>query len=100
VFQEHLVNSLELDPLSLPEIHEHMIRSPPPINWPRSPNSRVFRFPGSDYDDDSSQESLVGRTANHRPHPKSPTHHHPEHSSPKRSRSVMDGSSDYAGTQN
>lgn len=31
--------------MSLPEMHEHMIRSPPPVNWPRSPNFRTFQFP-------------------------------------------------------
>lgn len=25
------------DPFMLPEVKEHMIRSPPPTNWPRSP---------------------------------------------------------------
>lgn len=30
---------MEADPLSLPEVHEHMIRSPPPTHWPR------FAFP-------------------------------------------------------
>ncbi|XP_069705050.1 uncharacterized protein [Periplaneta americana] len=29
---------LDVDPLTLPEIHEHMIRSPPPTTWPKSPN--------------------------------------------------------------
>lgn len=31
--------------MSLPEMHEHMIRSPPPTNWPKSPNFKVFHFP-------------------------------------------------------
>ncbi|RZF42312.1 hypothetical protein LSTR_LSTR003930 [Laodelphax striatellus] len=44
------------DPLTLPEVHEHMIRSPPPTSWPRSPNFKLFRFP--DMDQTSSQESL------------------------------------------
>ncbi|CAB3366884.1 Hypothetical predicted protein [Cloeon dipterum] len=81
---EHVVSSLDLDPLSLPEIHEHMIRSPPPTSWPRSPNSRVFHFPVSDCEDDSSQESLTG----HGSQVLSKTAC--EHSSPKRSRSVID----------
>ncbi|XP_072157687.1 uncharacterized protein [Bemisia tabaci] len=38
----------DVDPLTLPDIHQHMVRSPPPVSWPRSP---IFRF-------DSSQESL------------------------------------------
>ncbi|KAH1022855.1 hypothetical protein HUJ04_012175 [Dendroctonus ponderosae] len=37
-FQE-LSLDLEADPLSLPEVHEHMIRSPPPTHWQR------FAFP-------------------------------------------------------
>lgn len=81
--------TVDQDPLSLPEVHEHMIRSPPPTTWPRSPNSRVFRFPSpgphSDYDDDSSQESLVGRS-------KSPTITRGFCPSPRRSRSVIEGS--------
>ncbi|XP_017784530.1 PREDICTED: uncharacterized protein LOC108568115 isoform X2 [Nicrophorus vespilloides] len=36
---------LDIDPLTLPGIHEHMIRSPPPTNWPKSPNHRIFQFP-------------------------------------------------------
>lgn len=43
------------DPLTLPEIHQHMVRSPPPTSWPRSP---AFRF-------DSSQESLGMRSTRH-----------------------------------
>ncbi|XP_028144663.2 uncharacterized protein LOC114338268 isoform X2 [Diabrotica virgifera virgifera] len=39
---------LDVDPMSLPEMHEHMIRSPPPTNWPKSPNFRVFHFPHND----------------------------------------------------
>uniref|UniRef100_A0A8D9EIV7 Uncharacterized protein n=1 Tax=Cacopsylla melanoneura TaxID=428564 RepID=A0A8D9EIV7_9HEMI len=45
----------DLDPLTLPEIHQHMVRSPPPTSWPRSP---AFRF-------DSSQESLGLRSPRH-----------------------------------
>ncbi|XP_058127590.1 uncharacterized protein LOC131291043 [Anopheles ziemanni] len=36
----------ETDPLALPQVHEHMIRSPPPTFWPRSQKT-VFNF-GSD----------------------------------------------------
>ncbi|XP_046386985.1 uncharacterized protein LOC124156463 isoform X2 [Ischnura elegans] len=39
------------DPLTLPEIHEHLIRSPPPTSWPKSPNFKVFRFPSPVLDD-------------------------------------------------
>ncbi|XP_054262002.1 uncharacterized protein LOC128985985 isoform X2 [Macrosteles quadrilineatus] len=44
------------DPFSLPEVHQHMIRSPPPTSWPRSPNFKMFRFP-NDSEQDSYQES-------------------------------------------
>lgn len=36
--------SSETDPMSLPQVHEHMVRSPPPAFWPRSPHSSVFNF--------------------------------------------------------
>lgn len=39
---------IDIDPFTLPEVHEHMIRSPPPVNWPKSPNFRMFQFPGED----------------------------------------------------
>ncbi|XP_071447072.1 uncharacterized protein [Hetaerina americana] len=42
----------EEDPLTLPEIHEHLIRSPPPTSWPKSPNFKVFRFPSPVLDED------------------------------------------------
>ncbi|XP_052900804.1 uncharacterized protein LOC128307116 [Anopheles moucheti] len=37
----------ETDPLALPQVHEHMIRSPPPTFWPRSQKT-VFNFGGDD----------------------------------------------------
>ncbi|XP_058063725.1 uncharacterized protein LOC131213657 [Anopheles bellator] len=37
----------ETDPLALPQVHEHMIRSPPPTFWPRAPKT-VFNFDGAD----------------------------------------------------
>lgn len=39
---------LDVDPFTLPEMHEHMIRSPPPTNWPSSPNYKVFNFPNEE----------------------------------------------------
>ncbi|KAF5305551.1 hypothetical protein FQA39_LY01642 [Lamprigera yunnana] len=39
---------IDLDPFTLPEMHEHMIRSPPPTSWPKSPNFRVFQFPNGE----------------------------------------------------
>lgn len=39
---------LDVDPFTLPEMHEHMIRSPPPTNWPSSPNYKVFHFPNGE----------------------------------------------------
>lgn len=35
---------LDSDPFTLPEVHEHMIRSPPPTHWPRSPRFSLFNF--------------------------------------------------------
>lgn len=45
LMSKELSLDLDVDPLSLPEVHEHMIRSPPPIHWPRTPNFRAFDFP-------------------------------------------------------
>lgn len=39
---------IDLDPFTLPEMHEHMIRSPPPTTWPKSPNFKVFQFPNGE----------------------------------------------------
>ncbi|XP_022900625.1 uncharacterized protein [Onthophagus taurus] len=50
---------LEVDPFSLPEMHEHMIRSPPPASWPRSPNRKVFSFPDGDGEDEECLEVEV-----------------------------------------
>lgn len=59
LMSQEFPSDLDVDPLTLPEIHEHMIRSPPPITWPKSPNFKVFRFPLQSSDEDSSQESLT-----------------------------------------
>ncbi|XP_050296026.1 uncharacterized protein LOC126735945 isoform X2 [Anthonomus grandis grandis] len=48
LMSKELSLDLELDPLSLPEMHEHMIRSPPPTCWPRTPNFRAFDFPNKE----------------------------------------------------
>ncbi|XP_018564184.1 uncharacterized protein LOC108905686 [Anoplophora glabripennis] len=45
LMSKELSLDLDIDPLSLPEMHEHMIRSPPPTSWPKSPNFKVFQFP-------------------------------------------------------
>ncbi|XP_063221707.1 uncharacterized protein LOC134530631 [Bacillus rossius redtenbacheri] len=58
LMSQEFPSDLEVDPLTLPEIHEHMIRSPPPVTWPKSPSYKVFRFPGQPGDTDSSQDSL------------------------------------------
>ncbi|EEB17029.1 conserved hypothetical protein [Pediculus humanus corporis] len=55
LMSQEISNDLEVDPFSLPEIHEHMIRSPPPTTWPRSPNYKMFRFPVQE-----SEENLQG----------------------------------------
>lgn len=48
LMSKELSLDLDVDPMSLPETHEHMIRSPPPVHWPRSPNFRAFQFPNGD----------------------------------------------------
>ncbi len=48
----------DVDPLTIPEFHKHMVRSPPPVNWPRSP---VFRF------ENSSQVIITRQQYNIRP---------------------------------
>ncbi|XP_075222714.1 uncharacterized protein LOC142325179 [Lycorma delicatula] len=64
------------DPLTLPEVHEHMIRSPPPTSWPRSPNFKLFRFPDSDHV--ISQENLNRKSPSQMV--MSPRHDTPRHS--------------------
>lgn len=39
---------LDIDPFTLPGMHEHMIRSPPPTTWPKSPNYKAFNFPNGE----------------------------------------------------
>lgn len=39
---------LSVDPFSIPELHKHMIRSPPPVHWPKGSNFRVFQFPSNE----------------------------------------------------
>ncbi|KAL1122640.1 hypothetical protein AAG570_002967 [Ranatra chinensis] len=56
LMSQEFLSELETDPMSLPEVHQHMIRSPPPTSWPRSPNFKMFRFPNES--ENSSQESL------------------------------------------
>lgn len=46
------------DPFMLPEVQEHMIRSPPPTTWPRSPHY-VFNFSQDNNLTISSQSSDV-----------------------------------------
>lgn len=48
LMSQEFPTDLDVDPLSLPGMHEHMIRSPPPVNWPRSPNHRFFQFPSTE----------------------------------------------------
>lgn len=45
---KELALDMDIDPFSIPELHKHMIRSPPPVHWPKSPNFRVFQFPSSE----------------------------------------------------
>lgn len=52
-------NSEFEDPFTLPEVQEHMIRSPPPTSWPRSPRFSLFNFPQENNMTVSSQSSEV-----------------------------------------
>lgn len=47
---KELTIDVDTDPLYLPEMHEHMIRSPPPTLWPTSPTSKVFQFSNTEED--------------------------------------------------
>lgn len=45
---QEYATDFDVDPFALPGVHEHMIRSPPPTTWPKSPNCRIFHFPNGD----------------------------------------------------
>ncbi|XP_035777377.1 uncharacterized protein LOC118458723 [Anopheles albimanus] len=45
LMSEEFNGDAETDPLALPQVHEHMIRSPPPTFWPRAQKT-VFNFGG------------------------------------------------------
>lgn len=45
----------DLDPFTLPDVHEHMIRSPPPISW--RPHGSVFNFSHDNNNTITSQSS-------------------------------------------
>lgn len=49
---------LNVDPFSIPELHKHMIRSPPPVHCPKGSNFRVFQFPSNE--ENISMEVNVG----------------------------------------
>ncbi|KAK9509654.1 hypothetical protein O3M35_006919 [Rhynocoris fuscipes] len=64
LMSQEFLSELETDPLSLPEVHQHMIRSPPPTSWPRSPNFKMFRFPNESESSSASaasQDTIFGR---------------------------------------
>lgn len=41
---QELSAECDSDPFTLPEVQEHMIRSPPPTSWPRSPQYPLFAY--------------------------------------------------------
>lgn len=49
------MDNYELDPFSLPDVQEHMIRSPPPISW--RPHGSVFNFSHDNNNTITSQSS-------------------------------------------
>lgn len=60
LMSKELSLDLEMDPFALPEMHEHMIRSPPPTNWPKSPNFKAFQFPNGE-EDESIQVEIANK---------------------------------------
>lgn len=57
--QEDFTSEMDQDPFTLPEVQAHMIRSPPPTSWPRSPRFSLFNFPQENNMTVSSQSSEV-----------------------------------------
>ncbi|XP_041776656.1 uncharacterized protein LOC121596084 [Anopheles merus] len=55
----------ETDPLALPQVHEHMIRSPPPTFWPRSQKT-VFNFGGEERTRTGGSEGMPGGSKHQR----------------------------------
>ncbi|XP_063705908.1 uncharacterized protein LOC134834996 [Culicoides brevitarsis] len=55
--QEDFASEMDQDPFTLPEVQAHMIRSPPPTSWPRSPRFSLFNFPQENNMTVSSQSS-------------------------------------------
>jgi hypothetical protein len=49
-------NSSEPDPFQMPDVQQHMIRSPPPVSW-RPHGSSVFNFPHDNNNTITSQSS-------------------------------------------
>lgn len=49
------MDNSDLDPFTLPDVHEHMIRSPPPISW--RPHGSVFNFSQDNNNTITSQSS-------------------------------------------
>uniref|UniRef100_A0A0A9XZ02 Ribosomal protein S12 methylthiotransferase RimO n=2 Tax=Lygus hesperus TaxID=30085 RepID=A0A0A9XZ02_LYGHE len=77
LMSQEFSSELDADPLSLPEVHEHMIRSPPPTSWPRSPNFKMFRFPddGSSVHEGGSRKSPLSRSVSPRQETKPESFH-------------------------
>lgn len=62
IFLQEFTSELDSDPFTLPEVQEHMIRSPPPTSWPRSPHFNAFNFStdnGLTISSQSSEESGI-----------------------------------------
>lgn len=49
-------SNFEPDPFQMPDVQEHMIRSPPPVSW-RPHGSSVFNFPSDNNNTITSQSS-------------------------------------------
>lgn len=63
----------DADPLTLAQVHEHLVRSPPPASWP---NSTAFHFPHQDQNTTPSRNDV---TAQFKSPLKTPSHRGNEH---------------------
>ncbi|XP_043268621.1 uncharacterized protein [Venturia canescens] len=63
----------DADPLTLAQVHEHLVRSPPPASWPHTP---VFHFPHRN-PASGKVESIVGGGSHYKSPSKSPVHRGP-----------------------
>jgi len=54
----------DADPLTLAQVHEHLVRSPPPASWP---NSTAFQFPSQDTTPNKNDTALSAKSPSKTP---------------------------------